>query len=542
MRKASALNQKNGEKTFRIFNQGKEILHIRVRAEKTRTNHIPIGVRSLCFFGRFAQDETHLQRVSNDTDTILWGETCLHFPSHYDIMSVQNKLKTRVLPVFGRGFRQHALNVCAARGAFYAEISFGAGTVSASGGIEMSEFINVKSEIGRLRRVMLHRPGIELQNLMPDYLERMLAEDTPDVRRAGEEHDVFAGILRANGVDVVYIEDMFKEVVKDDAVRKAFIKDFVELGVRGLSLSKAVTEYLESVPYDKLFDAVAKGITRADLSGVADKPIQYYVKEDYPFLTDPLPNLYFTRDISFCLGTGMAISAMSMPARMRETLFVRYIHKYSEYFGKGAVDMLYDFNCGCGIEGGDVLSLSDKCVAIGSGERTSVAAVERLALTLFKRGYERVLLFKNPSSRTYMHLDVLMTHIDYDKFLAHPCIAHKWFDIYELTPAANGGINVSCTTDGTAKILERALGIDKVTFVEMGGGDPIQYRREHWNMGSNSLAMAPGSIITYDRNIITNELIDKAGVKVSPIPGGELSRGRGGPRCMSMPMLRDEIK
>lgn len=447
-----------------------------------------------------------------------------------------------MLPVFGRGFRQHALNVCAARGAFYAGISFGAGTGSASGGIEMNEFINVKSEIGRLRRVMLHRPGIELQNLMPDYLERMLAEDTPDVRRAGEEHDVFAGILRANGVDVVYIEDMFKEVVKDDAVRKAFIKDFVELGVRGLSLSKAVTEYLESVPYDKLFDAVAKGITRTDLSGVADKPIQYYIKEDYPFLTDPLPNLYFTRDISFCLGTGMAISAMSMPARMRETLFVRYIHKYSEYFGKGAVDMLYDFNCGCGIEGGDVLSLSDKCVAIGSGERTSVAAVERLALTLFKRGYERVLLFKNPSSRTYMHLDVLMTHIDYDKFLAHPCIAHKWFDIYELTPAANGGINVSCTTDGTAKILERALGIDKVTFVEMGGGDPIQYRREHWNMGSNSLAMAPGSIITYDRNIITNELIDKAGVKVSPIPGGELSRGRGGPRCMSMPMLRDEIK
>ncbi len=447
-----------------------------------------------------------------------------------------------MLPVFGRGFRQHALNVCAARGAFHAEISFGAGTVSASGGIEMSEFINVKSEIGRLRRVMLHRPGIELQNLMPDYLERMLAEDTPDVRRAGEEHDVFAGILRANGVDVVYIEDMFKEVVKDDAVRKAFIKDFVELGVRGLSLSKAVTEYLESVPYDKLFDAVAKGITRTDLSGVADKPIQYYIKEDYPFLTDPLPNLYFTRDISFCLGTGMAISAMSMPARMRETLFVRYIHKYSEYFGKGAVDMLYDFNCGCGIEGGDVLSLSDKCVAIGSGERTSVAAVERLALTLFKRGYERVLLFKNPSSRTYMHLDVLMTHIDYDKFLAHPCIAHKWFDIYELSPAANGGINVSYTTDGTAKILERALGIDKVTFVEMGGGDPIQYRREHWNMGSNSLAMAPGSIITYDRNIITNELIDKAGVKVSPIPGGELSRGRGGSRCMSMPMLRDEIK
>lgn len=406
----------------------------------------------------------------------------------------------------------------------------------------MSEFINVKSEIGKLRRVMLHRPGVELVNLMPDYLERMLAEDTPDVRRAGEEHDVFANILRSNGVEVVYIEDMFAEVVKNDDVRKQFINDFISLGVHGLSLGDAVREYLESVPYDKLFDTVAKGITRDDLKNVSRKPIQYYVKEDYPFLTDPLPNLYFTRDISFSLGTGIAISAMSMPARMRETLFIRYIHQYSRYFGEGKVDLLYDCNCGCGIEGGDVLSLSDKCVAIGSGERTSVAAVERLSKTLFARGYERVLLFKNPSSRTYMHLDVLMTNIDYNKFLAHPCIAEKWFDIYEITPAGNGELNISCTTDSTAHVLQRALGIDEVEFVVIAGGDPIQYRREHWNMGANSLAMAPGSIITYDRNVITNELIDKAGVKVSPIPGGELSRGRGGPRCMSMPMLRDEIR
>lgn len=406
----------------------------------------------------------------------------------------------------------------------------------------MNSKINVKSEIGKLRRVMLHRPGIELSNLMPDYLERMLAEDTPDVRRAGEEHDVFAGILRMNDVDVVYIEDMFREVVKDEAVKNAFIDDFVRLGVPGLSLSDAVREYLRSVPHEKLFDAVAKGITRDDLAGLDRKPIQYYVKEDYPFLTDPLPNLYFTRDISFSLGTGIAVSAMCMPARMRETLFIRYIHQYSEYFGNGSVDLLYDYNCGDGIEGGDVLSLSDKCVAIGSGERTTVSAVERLAKTLFERGYEKVLLFKNPNTRTYMHLDVLMTHIDHDKFLAHPCIAHKWFDVYEITPGGNGELRVTLTTDSVERILERALGIDKVTFVEVAGGDPIQYRREHWNMGANSLAMAPGSIITYDRNVITNELIDKAGVKVSPIPGGELSRGRGGPRCMSMPMIRDEIK
>lgn len=401
--------------------------------------------------------------------------------------------------------------------------------------------INVKSEIGPLKRVMLHRPGVELASLMPDYLERMLAEDTPDVEMAGKEHDVFAGILKNAGVDVVYIEKEFAEVVKDEGVREAFINDFVEIGVKGDSLKPAVKEYLLSVPSDKLFDAVARGITRGDLASVGEKPIQSLIWDDYPFLTDPLPNIYFTRDISFSLGTGIAISAMSMPARLRETLFIRYLHRYSEKFGKGTVDLLYDYNCGCPIEGGDVLSLSDKCVAIGCGERTSVAAVEKLAKTLFGRGYEKVLLFKNPASRTYMHLDVLMTHVDYDKFLAHPCIAHKWFDVYELTPAAHGGMNVVRTTDAVERILERALHLPHVSFIEMGGGDEIAYKREHWNMGSNSLAIGPANIITYDRNHVTNALLDKAGVHVNPIPGGELSRGRGGPRCMSMPMLREDI-
>ena len=402
-------------------------------------------------------------------------------------------------------------------------------------------YINVKSEIGPLKRVMLHRPGVELANLMPDFLERMLAEDTPDVEMAGREHDVFAGILRDAGVDVVYIEKEFAKIVEDDPVRRAFIDDFVEIGVKGDSLQPAVREYLLSVPSEGLFDAVAKGITRADLKDIEPKPIQAVIEDDYPFVTDPLPNIYFTRDISFSIGTGLAISAMSMPARMRETLFIRYLHKYAEKFGAGKVDLLYDYNCGCPIEGGDVLALSDKCVAIGCGERTTEAAIEKLAKTLFTRGYEKVLLFKNPQSRTYMHLDVLMTHVDYDKFLAHPCMSHKWFDVYELTPAGNGGVTVTRTTDGVDRILERALHLDHVSFIEMGGGNDIVYKREHWNMGSNSLAIAPGNIITYDRNHVTNELLDKAGVHVNPIPGGELSRGRGGPRCMSMPMLREEI-
>ena len=403
------------------------------------------------------------------------------------------------------------------------------------------EYINVKSEIGPLKRVMLHRPGVELSGLMPDYLGRMLAEDTPDVEMAGREHDVFAGILRGAGVDVIYIEKEFAEIMKADDIRRSFIEDFVNIGVKGDSLQPAVREYLLSVPSEELFDAVAKGVTREDIASTGLKPIQLLVEDDYPFLTDPLPNLYFTRDISFSIGTGIAVSAMSMPARMRETLFIRYLHQYGKKFGEGKVDLLYDYNCGCPIEGGDVLSLSDKCVAIGNGERTSAAAIEKLAKTLFGRGYEKVLLFKNPASRTYMHLDVLLTHVDYDKFLAHPCMAHKWFDVYELTPAGHGEMNVTRTTDSVDKILARALHIDGVQLIEMGGGNDITFKREHWNMGANSLAISPANIITYDRNHVTNALLDKAGVHVNPIPGGELSRGRGGPRCMSMPMLREEI-
>ena len=189
-------------------------------------------------------------------------------------------------------------------------------------------YINVKSEIGPLKRVMLHRPGIELANLMPDFLERMLAEDTPDVEMAGREHDVFAGILRDAGVDVVYIENEFSKVVENDEIRRAFINDFVDIGVNGDSLKTAIREYLNTIPADKLFDTVAKGITRDDIANISAKPIQSVVLSEYPFLTDPLPNIYFTRDISFSIGTGIAISAMSMPARMRETLFIRYLHKY----------------------------------------------------------------------------------------------------------------------------------------------------------------------------------------------------------------------
>ncbi len=241
-----------------------------------------------------------------------------------------------------------------------------------------------------------------------------------------------------------------------------------------------------------------------------------------------------------CIGNGMVISSMSMPSRSRETLFTRYIHDYHPLFTASPVPLWYDNEQRYNMEGGDVLILSDKLLAIGCGERTNIAAVEMLANRVFAEGFERILVFNNPRSRKFMHLDVLCTMVDYDKFITHPCIYEKQFDVYELT-GKPGKLSISCTTDPVNKIFARCLGLPAVKFIEMGGGDPIIAAREHWNMGSNSLTLSPGNIAVYDRNEVTNELLIKAGIKLNLVPAGELVRGRGGPRCMSMPINRSAI-
>ncbi len=403
----------------------------------------------------------------------------------------------------------------------------------------MEAFVSQSSEIGRLRSVLLHRPDVEVAQIMPEYLEQMLAEDTPYVPTAQKEHDVFAGTLRKSGVEVLYLKDMFcQALLNHPEAREPFVDDYVAAaGVQGEGLRRAVREYLLKKDAAGLFFEISKGVMRKDLGALEKKPIQLLVNDPYPFITDPVPNAYFTRDIGVCVGHGMIISSMSKPSRMRETLVLRYIHKYHPRFTETEVPLWYDGAPGYKIEGGDVLVLSDKTLAIGCGERTSVSAVECVANRLLKEGYERILLFNNPRSRKFMHLDVLFTMVDYDKFLVHPYIANKECEIYELT--ANGGLGVSYVTESVEDMLKRTLKLPAVKLIHVGGDDPIATAREHWNMGSNSLTVSPGNVITYDRNDVTNELLVEAGVKVSTIPGSELARGRGGPRCMSMPIYRE---
>ncbi len=405
----------------------------------------------------------------------------------------------------------------------------------------MGNFVNLRSEIGRLNTVMLHRPGIEVQQLIPDYLEKMLSEDTPHVPTAQCEHDEFAEVLRAHGVEVLYLEDLFVMVMEDECLKHQFIEDYLVVGeVQAESLREVIREYLAKKAAKELFFEVSKGIMRRDLENWTPKPLPLLVKDEYPFFTDPVSSMYFTRDISICIGNGMIVSSMSMPFRRRETLLMKYIHDYHPLFKE--VPLWYNNSLGYSIEGGDCLVLSDKVMAIGYSQRTSLGAIEYVAGRLLRNGYERIIVFNLPKTRKYMHLDVICTMIDYDKFLAAPQVYEGAFDVYELTLKKDGSLYANCMNESLEEVFKRALGLSAVEFIKVGGGDPLTAAREHWNMGSNSLTIAPGEVITYDRNDITNDMLVKRGIKVHTIPGSELSKGRGGPRCMSMPINRESIR
>ncbi len=405
----------------------------------------------------------------------------------------------------------------------------------------MERFVNQFSEIGKLNAVMLHRPDEEINQVTPDFFADMLIDDTLYLPAAQRDHDRFAEILRQNGATVYYLGDLFCEAIAKDEIRAAYLEDFLNASfIKGDHLRDAIRAYLSPMGPKELFQAVSRGIRPRDLEGLMPNLVPLKVTNPYPFVLDPMPNIYFTRDTSICIGNGMVISSMSMPSRDRETLFTRYIHDHHPLFQNPEVPLWYDNSLSYGIEGGDVLILSDKLLAIGCGERTSIAAVEVLANRLFDQGYERILIFNNPKSRKFMHLDVLCTMVDVDKFLTHPCIYEKQFEVYEMT-GKPGNLKISCTTDPVDKTFARCLGLPSVRFIEMGGGDPVIAAREHWNMGSNSLTLSPGNIAVYDRNNVTNDLLDQAGIRLNLVPAGELVRGRGGPRCMSMAINRSAV-
>lgn len=397
------------------------------------------------------------------------------------------------------------------------------------------------SEIGKLNKVLLHRPGKELEKLTPNNFERLLFDDIPYLKVAQEEHDRFAEVLKENGVEVCYYQQETAKALADIEIRRNFVNEFVNMTKDfSESIREAVVEFLMAKEPEDLVATCIAGVFSDEIKASAGSLFDIVKSEDV-FALDPMPNLYFTRDPGACVGNGINIHHMSTPARRRESLLLEYMTKYNRDFAVEDTPMWYEIGGKYSIEGGDVLVLSKEIVAIGFSQRTTLAGIECFAENLLKNSeFKKVLVFDIPKCRAFMHLDTVFTMVDYDKFTIHPEIEGP-LGVYEITLGADGQLKYTAMMDELANILALELKLPAVDLIRCGGGDLIAAQREQWNDGSNTLCIAPGTVVTYERNYVTNDLLDKRGIKVLSIPSAELSRGRGGPRCMSCPVNRDDL-
>lgn len=406
--------------------------------------------------------------------------------------------------------------------------------------------LNVNSEIGPLKTVLLHRPGKELENLTPDLLERLLFDDIPYLKVAQQEHDAFAQTLRDAGVEVLYIKDMVIEALDHHPeIRSQLINQFIEeSNVLSNHVKDGLYKFLIQLDNKELVREMIEGIRKHDIDVDSSFSIVDMLENEYPFYTDPLPNLLFQRDPFATIDNGVAINNMMTEARGRETLLSEYVFKYHPRFENEPLKFYKRRSTRWKSEGGDILVLNKKTIAVGISKRTDPRAIEALARELFSQGstFETVLAFNIPKTRAFMHLDTVFTQVDYDKFTIHPGIM-KDLIIFEITKCNNceRDIRVTKVVTSLEDILEKHLN-RKITLINIGGDDFITAGREQWNDGANTLAVAPGVVIVYSRNHVTNELLRKEGITVLEIPSSELSRGRGGPRCMSMPLFREDIE
>ena len=406
----------------------------------------------------------------------------------------------------------------------------------------METGIHNTSEIGRLKRVMLHRPGGELENLMPEYLERLLFDDIPYLREAQREHDAFADCLRGQGVEVVYLTDLVVESITDDTVRQDLLRQFLaESGVEDQRTRDRLEEYLGEMPDREMVAAMMAGVRKSQLRDRGGSLGDYLsaAEDEYPFAVDPLPNLYFTRDPFATIGTGVSIHKMHTATRNRETLFGKFIFAHHPVYRNAP--QWYDRGETTSLEGGDILVLSPKVLAVGISQRTREDSIDTLAQTVLSQSktFRKVLAFNIPKTRSFMHLDTVFTMVDYDKFTVHPNILSS-ITVFVMELDENGKMQIHQEDGRLEDILKEHLELDSVTLIPCGRGSEIDAAREQWSDGSNTLAITPGEVVVYSRNYVTNRSLEEAGVRIHVIPSAELSRGRGGPRCMSMPLWRDD--
>lgn len=405
--------------------------------------------------------------------------------------------------------------------------------------------ICVKSEIGKLRKVLIHRPGGELEHLTPEYLTTLLFDDIPYLKRAQVEHDSFADTLRGCGVEVVYLCDLVAQALDTDPyVRRQFVKEFLSnADTRIVGHEKELFKLLMDEPDPRtMVLRTMEGIMDDGFDFRKTNPLLNLTRTKAGFILDPIPNLYFTRDPMASVGCGASLNHMFSVTRNRETIYMKYVFEHHPDF-QDKVKKYYDPSVPYSIEGGDIHNLSADTLAIGLSERTTAQAIEVLARNIFadeESTIRNILAIDIPNMRAFMHLDTVLTQADRGVFIVHPGILHN-IKVYRVFPGAKGTIKAESLKGTLESIFCRFLGLDEVRFIKCGGNNMIAAEREQWNDGSNALCVEPGTVIVYDRNTITNDILRDNGLKTLEIASSELSRGRGGPRCMSMPLVRDAL-
>ena len=405
--------------------------------------------------------------------------------------------------------------------------------------------ICVKSEIGPLKRVLLQRPGRELEHLSPNTMGQLLFDDIPYLYGAQREHDCFAQILRDNGAEVVYLEDLTAQVLaSDEVLRRQFVAETIRrAGSTAMGYRADLERYLLDIQDPLcLVLKTMEGVSYQDVFPNEQGRLSSLVHTGVRFLMPPIPNLYFTRDPFACIGRGVSLNHMFTATRNRETLYGDYVLRHHPDYA-GQVPLYYTPDQYFCIEGGDILNLSRRVLCVGISQRTQPEAIEQLAATIFAdeaSEIDTVLAFEIPSTRAFMHLDTVFTQVDVDKFTVHPGILGT-LRIFELTGRGQGNVTTREVSGSVDRVLAGYLGLDRVQLIRCGGSSQIAAEREQWNDGSNTLCIAPGVVVVYDRNYVTNQILEDSGIRVLKMPSAELSRGRGGPRCMSMPLWRDGI-